>query len=286
MSSSITRLAASALVSLAATQLSKAFALTKRRELKVARYPCSERWHLSAGDKRMITIGKRFAPLFALACATLTSVSFSTQGLAQTLGGCFLRQPGLCTVIGGSSGLCAVANGDPNKVGAGTCFVGGENTDCTCQAPKYTLLMSPFTPPVIPQGATATSTITVTPQSAPGLGWLGNVQLLVNPPCQSGCKLSPSVLNSTTQSQTPMTATLSITAPVNPNSSGGTITFSVTGQDSSLNSGPSNGTQTAQVTFAPPTKDGGGSAALLTFLSLMTLWIGLKSWHKRTKFRC
>jgi hypothetical protein len=200
----------------------------------------------------------------------------SMPSYAQPLGSCFLRGPGLCTVIGGT--LCAVGPSGAST-GAGTCVTGGENASCSCFAPSYTLTATHFSQVVAP-GQTATSQVSVTPGQ--GAGWLGMVQLSVVPPIGSGpggcgtnagltCSWSPTsgIVSSTSQTPTPPPATLRVTP--NAGTGNGQVTFTITAQDTSPNPGPSNGPQPVTLTIQD---NGGGSIALLTFLGLLMLWRG------------
>ncbi len=167
-----------------------------------------------------------------------------------------------CAVQGG--GFCTAGNG------AGNCAM-GENA-CWCYLPNYNLSVSPFAPPSQYVGKSSTSTVTVTP--APGAtGFLGDVNLSVSCPSSAWiCTLPAKV---TLTSSAPLSSTLTAIPPSS-STCDQTYTITVTGHDASPSAGPTNGPQSATLKvrcdYNVGPDWGGGSIALLTFLSLLALW--------------
>lgn len=204
----------------------------------------------------------------SLACATLSAL-LPTSVYAQTLGSCYSdNRAGTCRVIGANN--CAVGNGSPGT-GAGNCR-GGENGECWCYAPSYNLSLTPLTPSPVQPGGTVSTTVTITPLGASDLGFLGNVSIS----CPSPFTPVNTPVTVSVPNASPVSQQISISVPAT-GVDARSYPLTCTAADSSPNPAPANGPQTVPLVVT----NGGGSIALLTFLTLLSVRIAVQGRRRK-----
>ena len=218
--------------------------------------------HISLGIAAPET--RQILSVCAVILIAFVMLLFPRIGYGQTFGQCsFDQASNKCVVTGGT--YCHAGDG-----GAGTCGL-GENA-CWCFPPRYNLSLAPLSPPRVNRGSKATAVVTVA--LLPGaVGWLGNVQLSCSATGGLTCLLAPATVTQTGQQP----GVSQLTVQTSSSTPAGSYTVTVNGPSGV--GAPANGPQSATFTVFVP-GNGGGITALLTFLGLLSLWVGFKVWRR------